>query len=131
MNTCCMTPSGTRRDIRHQLTLRAIVSAQFEPSGQQARRSPRRTIGYARTLSQVRSRPDTWLQQRPEHSESGDKPELLEDEQGDQVPELLSAQFDLAAEVVDESDPALFGAVVVDHDLGTEWCPVTSQKSSE
>jgi integrase len=55
MNTCCMTPSGTRRDIRHQPTLRAIVSAQFQPSGQQARRSPRRTIGYARILSQVGS----------------------------------------------------------------------------
>jgi hypothetical protein len=31
---------------------------------------------------------------------------------------LLSAQLDLVAEVVNEPDAALLGAVVVDHDLG-------------
>jgi hypothetical protein len=49
--------------------------------------------------------------------ESGDQPEVLGDQQGDQVPELLSAQLDPAAEVVNEPDAALLGAVVVDHDF--------------
>jgi hypothetical protein len=37
---------------------------------------------------------------------SGDEPEIIGDQQGDQVPELLSAQLDPAAEVVNEPDAA-------------------------
>ena len=50
-------------------------------------------------------------------SQSGDRPELAGDEQRDQIPELLSAQFDLAAVVVYERHSPVLGAVAVDHDL--------------
>ena len=50
-------------------------------------------------------------------SQSGDRLELVRDQQRDQIPELLSAQFDLAAVVVYERDPPILGAVAVDHDL--------------
>lgn len=50
-------------------------------------------------------------------SQSGDRPELVGDKQRDQVSELLSAQLHRAAEVVNECDAPLLGAVRVDHYL--------------
>ena len=50
-------------------------------------------------------------------SKSGDCPELVGDKQRDQIPELLSAQFDLAAVVIYERDSPVLGTVAVDHDL--------------
>ena len=50
-------------------------------------------------------------------SETGDRPELVGDKQRDQISELLSAQFHLAAVVIYERDSPVLGAVAVDHDL--------------
>jgi hypothetical protein len=42
-------------------------------------------------------------------SQSSDRPELVGDKQRDRVPELLSAQLDLAAVIVYERDSAVLG----------------------
>jgi hypothetical protein len=58
--------------------------------------------------------------------ESGDRPELVGDKQRDQIPELLSAQFDLAAVVIYERDSPVLGPSRLITISGTEWCVTSS-----